>query len=65
MSEPMSALEKYQELARRRLALQEEDDKLLGEMDKVWLALSPAEMDQVDPGGKEFREKARKAKEKP
>ena len=58
-----NAVEKYQELARKRLALQEEDDRILAEMDKVWLELTPREMDLVDPEGKEFREKARREKE--
>lgn len=58
-----NAVEKYQELARKRLALQEEDDRILAEMDKVWLELTSEEMDIVDPAGKEFREKARREKE--
>jgi len=52
----MSGVEKYQEMTKRLLAIQKEEEELLDEMDAVCETLTPEEKDIVDPGGKQARE---------
>jgi hypothetical protein len=53
----MSGVEKYQEMTKRLVAIQKEEEQLLAEMDAVCLAFTPEERDIVDPEGKKARAK--------